>query len=76
MKPKDFIKQLAFITGASISCPNYAILLNSPSVVGASDHHCFGIFEINAMVLINESVSLKLPNKELIANYDVDQKIF
>ncbi len=76
MKPKDFIKQLALISGASISYSNHAILLNSPSVVGVSEHLCFGVFEINAIVLVNENVSLKLPNKEVIADYDANQKVF
>jgi len=57
MKPKDLIKPLVLITGAS-------------------EQLCFNVFEIIAMVLVNENVSPKLPNKEWIADYDANQEVF
>ena len=57
MRPKDLIKPLALITGAS-------------------EHIYFNVFEINAMVLVTENVSPKLPNKEWIADYDANQEVF
>jgi hypothetical protein len=45
-------------------------------ITGAIEHLCFNVFEINSMVLVNENVSLKLPNKEWIADYDANQVVF
>ena len=45
-------------------------------ITGAIEHLCLNVFEINAMVLVNENVSLKLPNKEWIADYDANQVVF
>lgn len=45
-------------------------------ITRASEHFCFNVFEINAMVLVNENVSLKLPNREWIADYDANQEVF
>lgn len=62
---------------------NFILLMKSIDLIkplalitGASEHLCFNVFKINAMVLVNENLSLKLPNKEVIADYDANQKVF
>ncbi|MDB4116227.1 Gfo/Idh/MocA family oxidoreductase [Flavobacteriaceae bacterium] len=75
MKRKEFIKQSVLITGAGMTYPTYASLLNRSAIIGANDRLRFGAIGINGMGWADTKALLKVPNVELVAICDVDQNV-
>lgn len=75
MNRKEFIKQSALFTGASLILPGFSAFQKGKSILGANDTVNIGTIGLNSMGWWNTKSLLRVSNVNLLGICDVDQNV-